>query len=108
MGRYLGTAPSTGSDVVRDNTVQGVTPWNPESLEGCNSVSTCLNEASEESISIFTKSRCQWIGRLIKKKAQTRKIWLFEPAEALGTTPATKAPRGLGGLPKQKCVLKVP
>ena len=31
-----------------------------------------------------------------------------EAAKALGTTAATKAPRRLGGLPKQKCVLEVP
>ena len=36
------------------------------------------------------------------------KIWPFEAAEALGTTGAAKAPRGSGGLPKQKCVLEVP
>ena len=36
------------------------------------------------------------------------KLWPFEAAEALGTAAAAKAPRGLGGLPKQKCVLEVP
>ena len=41
-------------------------------------------------------------------EAQTTKIWLFEAARALGTTAAAKAPRGSGGLPKQKCVLQVP
>ena len=40
--------------------------------------------------------------------AQTTEIWPFEAAEALGTAVAAKAPRGLGGLPKQKCVLEVP
>ena len=59
MGCYLGTAPITGSVVVRDNTVQGVTPRSPESLEGRNSVNTCVNGASEESIGIYAKSRCQ-------------------------------------------------
>ena len=36
------------------------------------------------------------------------KIWPFEAAGSLGTSAATKAPRGLGGLPKQKYVLEVP
>ena len=35
-------------------------------------------------------------------------IWPFEAAGALRTTAAVKAPRGSGGLPKQKCVLEVP
>ena len=39
--------------------------------------------------------------------ARTTKIWPFEAAGALGTV-AAKAPRGSGGLPKQKCVLEVP
>ena len=36
------------------------------------------------------------------------KIWLCEAVGALGTTTTVKAPRGSGGLPKQKCVLEVP
>ena len=40
--------------------------------------------------------------------AWTTKIWLFEVAWALGTVAPAKALRGLGGLPKQKCVLEVP
>ena len=36
------------------------------------------------------------------------KLWPFEAAGALGTAVAAKAPRGTGGLPKQKCVLEVP
>ena len=39
--------------------------------------------------------------------ARTTKIWPFEAARALRTATVAKAPRGLGGLPKQKCVLKV-
>ena len=39
--------------------------------------------------------------------AQTTKLWRFEAVGALGTTAAAKAPRGSGGLPKQKCVLEV-
>ena len=40
--------------------------------------------------------------------AQTTKIWPFEAAGALRTVATAKAPRGSGGLPKQKCVLEVP
>ena len=64
MGRCLGTAPSSVSAVVRDSTPQGVTPGSPNSLEGRNSVNTCSNGASDEPIGIYTKSRCQWSGRL--------------------------------------------
>ena len=66
MGRCLGTAPSCVSAVVRDSTPQGVTPGSPDSLEGRNSVATCSNGASEESIGIYAKSRCQWSGRSIE------------------------------------------
>ena len=52
MGRCLRAVPNTGSAVVRDNTVQGVMPGSLESLEGCNSVNTCPNGESEESIGI--------------------------------------------------------
>ena len=47
---------------MRDNTVQGVMPGSPKSLEGRNSINTSLNGASEESIGIYAKSRCQWSG----------------------------------------------
>ena len=47
------------SVVVRDSTAQGVTPGSPDSLEGRNSVNSCLNGASEKSIDIYAKSRCQ-------------------------------------------------
>ena len=57
--------PSSVSAVMRDNTPQGVMPGSPDSLEGRNSVKTCLNGASEESIGIYAKSRCQWSGRAI-------------------------------------------
>ena len=36
------------------------------------------------------------------------KIWPFEPTGALGATAEAKAPKGSGGLPKQKYVLNVP
>ena len=41
-------------------------------------------------------------------RAHAAKIWQFEAVGALGTVAAAKAPRGLGGLLKQKCVLEVP
>ena len=66
MGRCLGTAPSCVSAVVRDSTPQRVTPRSPDSLERRNSANTCSNGASEESIGIYEKSRCQWSGRLIE------------------------------------------
>ena len=69
MGCYLGTSHSTESAVVRDNIVQGVMPESPESLKGHNSVNTCSNGASEESIDIYSKNRCQWTGCLIKKSS---------------------------------------
>ena len=67
MGRCLRTAPNTGSVVVRDSTVQGVMPRSPEFLKGRNLVYICPNGASEESIGIYAKSRCQWSDCLIKK-----------------------------------------
>ena len=39
--------------------------------------------------------------------AQTTKTWSFEAAGALGTAATAKAPRGSGGLSKQKSVLEV-
>ena len=58
VGRCLGTAPNSVSVVVKDSTAQGVTLGSPEAWEECNSVNTCLNGASEESIDIYAKSRC--------------------------------------------------
>ena len=37
-------------------------------MDGRNSVSTCPNGASEESIGTYAKSRCQWIGHYIEKE----------------------------------------
>ena len=45
---------------------------------------------------------------LDKNKAWIREIWPFELARALGIVVAAKPPTGLGGLPKQKCILEVP
>ena len=44
---------------MRDSTAQGVTPGSLESLEGHNLVNTCSNGATEESIDIYAKNRCQ-------------------------------------------------
>ena len=66
MGCCLGIAPNIGIAVVRDNTVHGVTLESPKSLEGRNSVNICPNGANEESIDIYAKSKCQWIGHSIK------------------------------------------
>ena len=38
---------------------------------------------------------------LDKNKARTREIWPSKSVGALRTAAAAKAPRGLGGLPKQ-------
>ena len=79
MGRCLGTTPNFGSVVVRDSTVQGVTPRSPKSLKGHNLVITCSNGASEESISIYAKSRCQWTGRSIKTKLEQGRYGRLNP-----------------------------
>ena len=44
----------------------------------------------------------EWL--LDKFGAQTTKLFPFEGVGALGTAAAAKAPRGSGGLPKQKCL----
>ena len=53
---------SSVSAMVRDNTAQGLTLESPEAWEGCNSVKTCLNGTSQESIGIYAENRCQWNG----------------------------------------------
>ena len=79
MGRYLGAAPNIGSAMVRDNTVQGVMPRSLESLEGRNSVNTCSNGASGESVGIYSKNICQWSGCLIKTKLGQGKYGRLNP-----------------------------
>ena len=64
---------------MRDNTPQGVTPRNPDSLEGRNSVNTCRNGASEESIGIYAKNRCHWSGRLIKTEVEPGSYGRLKP-----------------------------
>ena len=79
MGRCLGTAPTSVSAVVRDSTPQGVTPRSPDSLEGRNSVNYCSNGASEESISIYAKSRCQWSGCLTDSEPRPQSYGRLKP-----------------------------
>ena len=50
---------------MKDSTAQGVRPGSLEAWEGLNLVITCPKGASEESIGIYAKSRCQCSGRLI-------------------------------------------
>ena len=79
VGRCLGIAPNTGSVVVRDNIVQGMMPRSPESLEGRNSMNICPNGASEESIGIYVKSRCQWSGCSIKNELKPGRYGRLNP-----------------------------
>ena len=79
MGRYLRTVPCSVSAVVRDNSAQRVTPGSPEAWEERNSMNTCSNGASEESIGIYAKSRCQWSGCLINLDPRPRKYGRLKP-----------------------------
>ena len=73
MGPYLGLAPRSVSVVVRDNTTHRVMPRSPEAWEGHNSVSTCSNGASEESIGIYAKIKGQWSGCLIDLEPKSQR-----------------------------------
>ena len=75
----LGTAPNSVSVVMRDSTPQGVTPKSPDSLEGRNSMNTCSNGASEESIGIYAKNRYQWSGRLTDLEPRPRSYDHLKP-----------------------------
>ena len=79
MGRCLGTAPTSVSAVVRDSTPEGMTPGSPDSMEGRNSVNNCSNGASEESIGIYAKSRCQWSSRLIDSEPRPQSYGRLKP-----------------------------
>ena len=68
MGRCLGTTPTTKNIVVWNNIAYRVTLKIPRASEGCNFLDTCLNGASKEFISIYTKSRYQWSGFLVETK----------------------------------------
>ena len=64
---------------MRDNTPQGVMPGSLDSLEGRNSVNTCPNGASEKSIGIYAKSRCQWSGCSIDLEPGPRSYGRLKP-----------------------------
>ena len=82
MGRCLGTASSSVSAVVRDNRAQGVTPRSPKAWEGRNQVNTYSNGASEKSIGIYAKSRCQWSGQLIHLEPNLQRYGRLKPQGA--------------------------
>ena len=73
MGHCLETAANFVSVVVRDNIAQGVMPGSPKAWEGHNSVSFCPIGASEESIGIYAKSRCQWSSCLIDLESRPQR-----------------------------------
>ena len=56
-----------------DSTAHGVMPRSPKAWEGCNSAITFPNGASEESIGIYAKSRCQWSSRLMNLEPGPRR-----------------------------------
>ena len=64
---------------MRDSTIHGVTPGSSESLEGHNLVNTCPNGASDESTGIYTKSRGQWSGLVIKSKLEQGRFGRLNP-----------------------------
>ena len=67
------------SVVVRDNIAQRVTPGSPKAWEGPNSMNTCPNGASEESIGIYAKNRCQWSGCLIDLEPELQNYGRLKP-----------------------------
>ena len=66
------------SAVVRDNIAQGVMPGSPEAWKEHNSMNTYSNGVIEESINIYTKSRCEWIGRLIHLEPKPQRYGRFK------------------------------
>ena len=79
MGRCLGIAFSSVSAVMKDITAQGVKPRSPKALEERNSVNMYSNRASDESISIYPKNRCQWNGCLIDLELEPQRYGRLEP-----------------------------
>ena len=51
-----------------NNTISRVMPRTPRAWKVYKSVNICPNWTSEKLINIYTKSRCQWSGYLIKLK----------------------------------------
>ena len=64
---------------MRDSTAQGVMPGSPEAWEGLNSVNTCSNGASEESIGIYAKNKCQWNGQSIDLELRPQSYGRLKP-----------------------------
>ena len=64
---------------MRNNTAKGVTPRSPKAWEGRNLVNTCLNGASEESIGINAKIKCQWSGRSLDLELGPRRYGRLKP-----------------------------
>ena len=56
----------------------------PEAWEGRNSVNTYSNGASEESIGIYAKSRCQRSGCLIDLEPEPQRYGRLKPSSPLG------------------------
>ena len=62
-----------------DSTPEGVTPGSPDSLKGRNSKNIGSNGASEESIGIYAKSRCQWSGCLMDLEPKPQRYGRLKP-----------------------------
>ena len=62
-----------------DSTAQGVMPRSSAAWEGRNSMNTCSNMTSEESIGIYAKSKCQWSGRLIDLESEPQRYGHLKP-----------------------------
>ena len=75
----LRIAPSSVSVVVRDNIAQGVTLEGLEAWKRRYSVNTCSNGASEESIGIYAKSKCQWNDHSIQLEPRPQRYGCLKP-----------------------------
>ena len=62
-----------------DSIAQRVTPGSLEAWEWRNSVNNCSNGASEESVGIYAKSRCQWTSRSIDLELGPRSYDRLKP-----------------------------
>ena len=104
MGHCVGTTLSIGSVVVWNSSAQEVMPRTFKAWKECISFNTCMNGASDESISIYTKNRCQWSGFYFfifyGNKVWMMKLCPFKATKALGIVEVAKAWR-LGNLPKR-------
>ena len=102
-GVFSGALPRDSAQLCEcygdDSTSKGMTPGSPEAWEGHNSMNTCSNGVSEESIGISTKSRCQWSGRLIHVEP---KLWRYGRLKPQGLRHQRNPV-----VSKTKCVLEV-